>query len=49
MSYSIDKNLEAGMNLLAEGKKIDTALKLVNKSARKGTTKGKSFFEVGLR
>ena len=47
MSYSIDKNLEQGMNLLAEGKKVDTALKLINKSARKGTTKGKSFFEVG--
>jgi TPR repeat protein len=47
MSYTIDKNLEAGMNLLAEGKKIDAALKLINKSARKGTTRGKSFFEVG--
>lgn len=47
MAYTIDKNLEAGMNMLAEGKKIDSALKLINKSARKGTTKGKSFFEVG--
>ena len=47
MSYTMDKNLEDGLNLLAEGKKIDTALKLINKSARKGKTKGKSFFEVG--
>lgn len=47
MSYTMDKNLEEGLNLLAEGKKIDTALKLINKSARKGKTKGKSFFEVG--
>ena len=47
MSYTMDKNLEAGLNLLAEGKKIDTALKLINKSAKHGTTKGKSFFEIG--
>ncbi|MFA6830500.1 MAG: hypothetical protein WCR67_07380 [Bacilli bacterium] len=47
MAYTIDKNLEAGMKMLADGKKIDAGLKLINKSARKGTTKGKSFFEVG--
>lgn len=47
MSYKIDKELQEGMDLLKEGKKIDSALKLINHSARKGTTKGKSFFEVG--
>ena len=46
-AYTIDKNLQAGMDLLAKGEKVDKALKLINKSARKGTTKGKSFFEVG--
>ena len=47
MPYTMDKNLEDGLRLLEEGKKVDTALKLINKSARKGTTKGKSFFEIG--
>ena len=47
MPYTMDKNLEDGLKLLEEGKKVDTALKLINKSARKGTTKGKSFFEIG--
>ena len=47
MSYKIDKELQEGMDLLKEEKKIDSALKLINHSARKGTTKGKSFFEVG--
>lgn len=47
MSYSIDKDLEEGIKLIKEGKKINTALKLINKSARTGTTKGKSYFEVG--
>lgn len=46
MSYKIDKELQEGMDLLKEEKKIDSALKLINHSARKGTTKGKSFFEV---
>lgn len=46
MSYTIDSDLKAGMALLAEGKKIDSALKLINKSAKVGTTKGKSFFEI---
>jgi TPR repeat protein len=47
MSFKIDDGLKAGMELLKDGKKIDKALELINKSARKGTTKGKSFFEVG--
>lgn len=47
MAYKIDKNLEAGQKLLVDGKKVDSALKLINKSARKGETKGKSFFEIG--
>ena len=47
MSYTIDKNLKAGLELLEKGEKVDQALKLINKSARKGTTKGKSFFNVG--
>ncbi|MCR4698816.1 MAG: hypothetical protein K5762_05580 [Bacilli bacterium] len=47
MSYTIDNDLQAGLDLLNEGKKVDTALKLINRSARKGTTKGKSYFEVG--
>lgn len=47
MAYNIDKNLKAGIELLEKGEKTEQALKLINKSARKGTTKGKSFFEVG--
>ena len=47
MSFTIDNDLQAGLDLLSEGKKVDTALKLINRSARKGTTKGKSYFEVG--
>lgn len=47
MSINMDKDLQAGVELLKEGKKIDAALKLINKSARLGTTKGKSFFEIG--
>lgn len=46
MSYTIDKDLKAGMELVAGGEKIDKGLKLINKSARTGTTKGKSYFEV---
>ena len=46
-AYRIDKNLALGRQLIEEGKKIDTALKLINKSARSGETKGKSYFEVG--
>ena len=44
-AYRIDKNLALGRQLIEEGKKIDTALKLINKSARSGETKGKSYFE----
>ncbi len=47
MAYNIDKNLEEGLTLLNEGKQTEKAFKLINKSVRKGTTKGKSFFEVG--
>lgn len=47
MAYTMDKNLEAGIKLLQEGKHVDKALKLINTSCRKGTTKGKSYFEVG--
>lgn len=46
-NYRIDKNLALGRKLIEEGKKVDTALKLINKSARNGETKGKSYFEVG--
>mgnify|MGYP002515287248 FL=1 len=45
-AYRIDKDLAQGRKLIEEGKKIDTALKLINKSARVGETKGKSYFEV---
>lgn len=47
MAYQVDANLSAGLDLLQKGKKIDTACKLINKSARHGTTKGKSFFYIG--
>ncbi len=47
MSFTIDNDLQAGLDLLNEGKKVDTALKLINRSARKGTTKGKAYFEIG--
>lgn len=32
----IDRDLQAGIELLEKGEKIDKALKLINKSARKG-------------
>ena len=48
MAYTIDKDLEEGIRLIEEGKKIDVGLTLINKSARKGTTKGKSLFQVGM-
>lgn len=47
MSYSMDKDLEAGIQLIEQNTKINTALKLINKSARFGTTPGKSYFEIG--
>ncbi len=46
MAYNIDKDLQEGLDLLNEGKQTEKAFKLINKSVRKGTTKGKSFFEV---
>ena len=46
MSYTIDNDLEAGLRLLEEGKRYGTAIKLLNRSAISGTTKGKSFFEI---
>lgn len=48
MSYYIDKNLQKGMELLASGKKKDCskAISLINTSAIKGETKGKSYFEI---
>ncbi len=47
MSYTIDKDLEAGQKLIASKKHIREGLKYINKSAIQGTTKGKSFFEIG--
>jgi|GEM_PF-776717 len=47
MAYKLDKNLEAGLTLLNQGQKLDQACRLINRSARKGETKGKSFFEIG--
>lgn len=47
MSYTIDPELQQGIDLLKEGKKINTAFKLINHSALNGTTKGKSYFQVG--
>ncbi len=47
MSFTIDKDLQEGLRLIQEGKKISAGLKLINQSARTGTTKGKSYFEIG--
>lgn len=49
MAYKIDKNLKAGLDLLATGDKAnyEKGLKLINKSARKGETPAKSYFEIG--
>ena len=47
MSYTIDSNLKAGIEMLAEGKSNKKALQLINKSAQSGKTKGKSYFEIG--
>ena len=44
---TIDIDLKEGVDLVQEGKKIEAGLRLINKSARTGTTKGKSYFEVG--
>lgn len=44
---NIDPDLKQGMDYVREGKKIDEGLRLINRSARKGNTKGKSYFEVG--
>ena len=47
MGYKIDSDLQAALHLLDENKKIPTAFKLINRSAINGTTKGKSYFEIG--
>jgi TPR repeat protein len=47
MSYTIDKDLEEGQKLVASKKHIREGLKYINRSAIQGTTKGKSFFEIG--
>ena len=47
MSYTMDTDLEAGIQLIEQNTKINTALKLINKSARFGKTPGKSYFEIG--
>ncbi len=44
---NIDQNLKQGLELLKKHEKIDKACKLINVSARKGTSKGKSFFAIG--
>jgi TPR repeat protein len=47
MSFTIDKDLQQGIDLINSGKKTSFAIKLVNKAAISGTTKGKAFFEIG--
>lgn len=47
MSYTIDSDLKQGLQFVEEGKKVVAGLKLINKSARTGTTKGKSYFAIG--
>lgn len=46
-NINIDKDLQEGLRLLDEGTSIDKAFKLINKSARRGKSKGKSFFVIG--
>lgn len=46
MKVKMDKDLELALNMLKQGSDIDKALKLINKSAKSGTTKGKSYFEI---
>ena len=43
----IDEDLQAGLDLIKNPNKVEAGLRLINKSARTGTTKGKSYFEVG--
>ncbi len=49
MAYKIDKKLQAGLDLMETKNKKDykKALVLINKSARNGETKGKSYFTIG--
>mgnify|MGYP004455088343 CR=1 FL=1 len=47
MAYTMDSNLEAGLEMVKEGKKVNKGLALINKSARKADKKGKSYFEIG--
>lgn len=46
MAYIIDEDLKKGMEMLEEGRKekVSKALELINRSARTGKTKGKSYF-----
>lgn len=46
MEIKIDRDLQTGINILEREGDIDRALKLINKSAKTGETKGKSFYEV---
>lgn len=46
MAVTIDKDLEQALTLLKQGTDIDKALKMINKSAKSGTTKGKSYYEI---
>lgn len=46
MSYYIDPRLQKGIDLVKEGKKVNTGLTLINESCKSGTTKGKSYFEA---
>lgn len=47
MAYTMDSNLEAGLEMVKDGKKVSKGLSLINKSARKADKKGKSYFEIG--
>ncbi len=46
MSFTIDNDLQEGLRLI-QGGEVTAGFKLINQSARKGTTKGKSYFEIG--
>lgn len=47
MSYTIDKDLKAGQELIQQKRKYGLAVKLINRSAIQGETPGKSYFEIG--
>ena len=48
MAYKIDKHLQAGLDLMETNDKgnYKKAMKLINKSAQSGETKGKSYFFI---